>query len=120
MERFKACEKELKTKAFSKEGLNAATKVDPLEKEKEELCTWITDTVEALSLQMEKFEAEQESLQIASKKSKKMDSSKQERLNQVIHQIDRHKFHTTKLEIILRMLENGNLSNEDVFWLDFI
>ena len=114
MERFKACEKELKTKAFSKEGLNAAAKIDPREQEKDELCSWVTDTVDALNLQVEKFEAEQESLQIALKKSKKSDASKSERLSQVVHQIERHKFHMTKLEIILRMLENGNLSFEEV------
>ena len=44
MERFKALEKELKTKAYSKEGLNAATKMDPLEREKIELESWISDT----------------------------------------------------------------------------
>ncbi len=114
MERFKACEKELKTKAFSKEGLNAAAKIDPKEQEKEELCSWVNDTVEALSLQVEKFEAEQESLQVAMKKSKKHDTSKNSRLSQVGVQIERHKFHLMKLEIILRMLENGNLSFEEV------
>jgi CCR4-NOT transcriptional regulation complex NOT5 subunit len=113
MERFKACEKEIKTKAFSKEGLNAATKVDPREQEKEELCSWVTDTVEALNLQVEKFEAEQETLQLGLRKSKK-DSSKQEKMNQIAHQIERHKFHMTKLEIILRMLENDNISFDEV------
>jgi len=32
METFKAVEKEMKTKAFSKEGLSAAAKLDPKEK----------------------------------------------------------------------------------------
>ncbi len=32
MERFKVCEKEMKTKAFSKEGLGQATKLDPEKK----------------------------------------------------------------------------------------
>ena len=36
MERFKACEKEMKTKAFSKEGLSAAARLDPSEKAKVE------------------------------------------------------------------------------------
>ena len=34
MERFKVCEKEFKTKAFSKEGLSQAPKEDPKDKEK--------------------------------------------------------------------------------------
>ncbi len=104
MEKFKACEKELKTKAFSKEGLNAAAKIDPKEQEKDELCSWVNDTVETLSLQVEKFEAELESLLVSLKKSKKQDSSKSGRLEQVRLQIERHKFHIMKLEIILRML----------------
>ena len=36
MEQFKICEKDTKTKAFSKEGLAAANKLDPRELEKEE------------------------------------------------------------------------------------
>ena len=97
MERFKACEKELKTKAFSKEGLNAAAKIDPVEQEKEELCTWVNETVESLSMQLEKFDAELESLLVVVKKSKKNDSSKSERLDGVKLQIERHKFHIMKL-----------------------
>lgn len=41
MEKFKAIEKELKTKAFSKEGLNQNPKIDPEELIKEELGSWI-------------------------------------------------------------------------------
>ena len=36
MEKFKAVEKEMKTKAFSKEGLQQAAKQDPKEREKQE------------------------------------------------------------------------------------
>ena len=41
MERFKVIERETKTKAYSKEGLGAATKVDPKEKEKEDIINWL-------------------------------------------------------------------------------
>ena len=37
MEKFKAMEKELKTKAYSAAGLNAASKMDPEEIRKEEI-----------------------------------------------------------------------------------
>ncbi|KAJ3087210.1 general negative regulator of transcription subunit 5, partial [Quaeritorhiza haematococci] len=114
MEKFKACEKELKTKAYSKEGLSQSAKVDPLEKEKAELGGWVTETVDKLSTQVDAFEAEAEILQAAIKKSRKVDSSKAERLAQVEHQVERHKFHITKLEIILRMLENGALTIDQV------
>lgn len=49
MERFKIVERETKTKAYSKEGLGLAQKVDPAQKEKEEVGTWLT--VRSLALQ---------------------------------------------------------------------
>lgn len=42
MERFKVVERETKTKAYSKEGLGLAQKVDPAQKEKEEVGQWLT------------------------------------------------------------------------------
>lgn len=42
MERFKACEKEMKTKAFSKEGLSAQQKLDPKEVAKMEMSHWVS------------------------------------------------------------------------------
>ncbi|KAJ3318373.1 general negative regulator of transcription subunit 5 [Blyttiomyces sp. JEL0837] len=114
MEKFKACEKELKTKAFSKEGLQAATKIDPLEREKGELCHWVSETVDKLSTQVDLFEAEAEVLQGAVKKARKPDSSKVERLAKIEHSVERHKHHMSKLEIVLRMLENGDLPVESV------
>ncbi|XP_072536002.1 CCR4-NOT transcription complex subunit 3a isoform X3 [Salminus brasiliensis] len=44
MERFKVVERETKTKAYSKEGLGLAQKVDPAQKEKEETEQWLTVT----------------------------------------------------------------------------
>ena len=42
MERFKVLERETKTKAYSKDGLGAAAKVDPQAKEKSEMINWIS------------------------------------------------------------------------------
>ena len=42
MERFKVVERETKTKAYSKEGLGGAVKVDPKEKEKNEINSWLS------------------------------------------------------------------------------
>ncbi|KAI8810534.1 Not1 N-terminal domain, CCR4-Not complex component-domain-containing protein [Cladochytrium replicatum] len=114
MEKFKACEKELKTKAYSKEGLSLPGKVDPHEKEKLELGQWVTETVDKLATQVDAFEAEQESLQPTVKKTRKLDPAKQERLTQIDHHLERHKFHMGKLEVVLRMLENGNLTVDKV------
>lgn len=41
MERFKVVERETKTKAYSKEGLGAAAKLDPLTREKGEVSNWL-------------------------------------------------------------------------------
>lgn len=41
MERFKVVERETKTKAYSKEGLGAAQKLDPAQKEKDEITNWL-------------------------------------------------------------------------------
>lgn len=45
MERFKVVERETKTKAYSKEGLGAASKLDPAAKEKLEVVNWISVSV---------------------------------------------------------------------------
>jgi Not1 N-terminal domain, CCR4-Not complex component len=51
MERFKVCEKETKTKAFSKEGLGQALKMDPKEKARTEMREWLNSTVDNLNNQ---------------------------------------------------------------------
>ncbi|KAE8775486.1 general negative regulator of transcription subunit 3 [Hordeum vulgare] len=45
MERFKVCEKETKTKAFSKEGLGQQPKTDPREKAKAETRDWLNSVL---------------------------------------------------------------------------
>ncbi|TPX45571.1 hypothetical protein SeMB42_g00657 [Synchytrium endobioticum] len=114
MEKFKAMEKELKTKAFSKEGLSLPGKVDPEEAKRENLADWIRRTVESLQEMIDKLEFEQEQLLSTIKKTKKVDPTKQERLTSVEHLLERHKWHINKLEIILRLLENGNLTFDQV------
>ena len=42
MERFKVVERETKTKAYSKDGLGAAAKLDPLMKEKADTTQWLS------------------------------------------------------------------------------
>lgn len=91
MERFKVVERETKTKAYSKEGLGAGQKLDPQEKEKEECNQWIAvrsmdlslslfsrrkidfvfqEAIHELNLQIDKFEADIETLSAALKKKK--------------------------------------------------
>ncbi|CEQ39588.1 SPOSA6832_01111, partial [Sporobolomyces salmonicolor] len=112
MERFKACEKEMKTKAFSKEGLSAAAKLDPKEQQKLELCQWIQSMVEELSRQAEAAEAEIETIQNV--RAKKKDSDREARLEELERLNERRAWHINRLELILRLLENGNLATDPV------
>ena len=47
----KVCEKEMKTKAFSKEGLGQSAKLDPRERARSEIRDWLNATVDTLNLQ---------------------------------------------------------------------
>ncbi|KAI3993867.1 hypothetical protein MKX01_002880 [Papaver californicum] len=108
MERFKVCEKETKTKAFSKEGLGQQPKTDPKEKAKLETREWLNTVVGELESQIDSFEADIEGLSV--KKGK----ARPPRLTHLETSIVRHKAHIMKLELILRLLDNDELSPEDV------
>lgn len=55
MERFKVVERETKTKAYSKEGLGAAQKLDPAQKEREDISQWLNTSIENLNIQVRLF-----------------------------------------------------------------
>ncbi|XP_010906715.1 uncharacterized protein [Elaeis guineensis] len=108
MERFKVCEKETKTKAFSKEGLGQQPKTDPKEKAKSETRDWLNNVVGDLESQIDNFEAEVEGLSV--KKGK----TRPPRLTHLETSISRHRAHIIKLELILRLLDNDELSPDQV------
>lgn len=107
MERFKLLEKEMKIKAFSKEGLNQTIKLTPQEKEKTELVSWLKESVELLNSQVEAFEADLDRMG-ALKKSKSLEQHKTVEEHKKF--INAHKFHIEKLEVCLRLLENDQIS----------
>jgi len=109
MERFKVCEKETKTKAFSKEGLGQQAKLDPKERAREEARDWLNRVVDDLNGQQDEFEAEMEGL-AAAKKGK----SKPARLVHLEESVGRHKEHVTTLELILRLVDNEAIPPEDL------
>src|ERR1700761_8118525 len=104
MEKFKAVEKEMKTKAYSKEGLQAAAKLDPKEQEKADMSDFLAKMVEELERQIEQAEAEIDNLQVGLKKKK--DNSRAERVADQERRMDDHKMFISKLELVLRALEN--------------
>lgn len=120
MEAFKICEKETKTKAYSKEGLARARELDPEEKKRKETRDWLTEQLEAIQQMIEEAEAELEAASAAAasrgkrKKKKKQPtalSEEEEELNELIEQ---HQFHASKIEIIVRMLDNKSIAPERV------
>ncbi|KAI8617143.1 Not1 N-terminal domain, CCR4-Not complex component-domain-containing protein [Chytriomyces sp. MP71] len=112
MERFKACEKELKTKAFSKEGLLATQKLDPAERERMELADTLREVIERLETQIDAFEFEVEKLKTSM--GKKKDAAKSEKIAKFEHGLERHKHHIKMIEIVLRLLENAEIEAEQV------
>lgn len=97
-------------KAFSKEGLIAAARLDPAEKARRDMVDWIGTTTDELSQQIEVTEAEAEGISSKSKK-KNNDREKLAELEQVN---ERRQWHIGRLEIVLRMFENGQLSLDDL------
>jgi len=111
MEGFKAFEKEAKTKAYSKEGLQAAAaKLDPRQRAKQEERDWLNSTVETLSSQVEEFEAEIEEISGKNRKKSKVSP----RLSLLEDTVARHQLHVGRLEKMLRLLDNEVIDSENV------
>lgn len=111
MEGFKAFEKESKTKAYSKEGLQAAAaKLDPRQRAKQEERDWLNNTVETLSSQVEEMEAEIEEIHGKNKKKNKVSP----RLSLLEDTVARHQLHVGRLEKMLRLLDNEMIESDDV------
>ncbi|KAI5289024.1 general negative regulator of transcription subunit 5 [Ascosphaera acerosa] len=113
MEQFKAVEKEMKTKAYSKEGLSAAARQDPKDKEKAEMCDFLSQTVDTLQQKVEAMEAEEETIHASMKKGKR-DPAKMSRLADISRISERHRWHVGRLELLLRMLQNGNVETAQI------
>ncbi|XP_048762642.1 CCR4-NOT transcription complex subunit 3-like isoform X2 [Ostrea edulis] len=111
MERFKVVERETKTKAYSKEGLGAAAKLNPLVKEKSEMTNWLSQSIDNLNIQLDQFES---SLEMLTTKKKKMDKDKQDRFEELKGHMERHKFHLKQLETILRMVDNDAIPLDQI------
>lgn len=114
MEIFKAVEKEMKTKAFSKEGLSQNIKQDPKEKERDELCEFLSDQLDEITrILIEELEPEAGSLQAALRKKQK-DNSKADRLAEIENSTETYKWHESRIQLLLRSLQNGNVENDMV------
>lgn len=114
MERFKVVERETKTKAYSKEGLGAAQKLDPIQKERDEITNWLSCSIDTLGVQVDQFECEIEALQLVQKKGKKPDRDKTERGEHLKNRVEKHRYHVKQLETLMRMLDNDTVTVDQI------
>lgn len=112
MERFKILEKEMKIKAYSKEGLNLSTKLTPQEQQKADLIFWIRESLETLNSQIELYEAEIDSIKLPKRKQGK--SEENENVLKNLCKIEKHRMHIEKLELCLRLLQNDQIQPSKV------
>lgn len=112
MEQFKAVEKLMKTKAFSKEGLSAQAALDPREKAKSESSDFLGTQIELLEQQKEALEAEREAMGSVKKGKKSKENAI--RVIEIEAIIEKHKWHQGKLELIRRALVNDSVEPDDV------
>jgi CCR4-NOT transcription complex subunit 3 len=109
MEQFKVCEKETKTKTYSKEGLARESRMDPEEQAKHEVNIWIGDLVERLQQLVEDRDVEIERL--CTGKGRKTNKNI---IEQFQGYVLNHKYHISKLEGIMRLVNNDRLDTDSV------
>ena len=109
MEQFKVCEKETKTKTYSKEGLAREDKLDPLEESKLNTTSWLQEYIEKLKRLVEDTDFEIERLSTG--KGKKTNKSQIEKLKE---HITNHRNHISKMEGIIRLVNNDRLEVDTV------
>ncbi len=110
MERFKAFERESKTKPFSLIGLAMSDRLDANEIRRQEKRETLEEFVERLNGQSEAFRAEWEELSAKKRKSRE----ESDRADMLKRYIDWHAFHISSLEQILRKLDNGVIDPDDL------
>ena len=109
MERFKACEREMKTKAFSKEGLQLqASKKDPKERARNEARDWLNSSIDELNSQIDNFEADMEGLSV--KKGK----AKPAKLIQLESFVNKHREHIKCLEQLIRLVDRKEVTPDEI------
>jgi CCR4-NOT transcription complex subunit 3 len=106
MEQFKICEKDTKTKAYSKEGLARDSKLDPKEALREEKRNWLNESLDKLNDLVDSVEAEREKVLGSAKGNK---NKNKEALEKFDNRVQKHKWHMAKLELIIKLLDNEDL-----------
>ena len=118
MTKFRECEKETKTKAFSKEGLKQPSKQTPqdvcdvcdlnLKEKREEVQNEFRKQISELKKEIEDCECEEKR-----EKNRKRNAN-QELIQKLEMYIKNHHEHITNLELVLRQLDNHIINPYDV------
>eukprot|EP00756_Hemistasia_phaeocysticola_P011352 Hpha_TRINITY_DN15110_c4_g4::TRINITY_DN15110_c4_g4_i1::g.127169::m.127169/K12580/CNOT3, NOT3; CCR4-NOT transcription complex subunit 3 len=109
MEQFKACERDAKIKTYSKVGLSLPHREDPEEAAREKTREWLNTQLCELNTQLEQAEVD-----IGGSRKKKGRSAAIAAASGVGERIIRHRFHIGKLEQLLRLLDNEQVTPEDI------
>lgn len=104
MEQFKICERDTKTKAYSKEGLARDARLDPKEALREEKRNWLNDCLDRLQDLNNTVEADKEKLSNAKGKAKNKDE-----LGRLENRLQKQKWHMAKIELIIKLIDNEEL-----------
>ena len=97
MEAFKACEKETKTKAYSKEGLAKAARLDPEQQKRADSRKWVEELKRKLEQQTEELEAEVEEMS-ATKRGRQQNS---EEIETKVALQDDNKWHCERMDVVM-------------------
>ena len=74
---------------------------------------WLSDSIDRLNVQMDKFESDVEANTLALKK-KKSDKEKMEKIDELKDRLEKHRYHVYQLETLMRMLDNATIAVDDV------
>ncbi|KAI3378779.1 hypothetical protein SNEBB_010413 [Seison nebaliae] len=112
MEQFRAEEKQLKRKPYSKEALDKGLgeKSDRINNEKMQIDEWLHQTIKELKVQHEKLEAEYE----VSKRRRGRGDKDKDKLPKIKNRMTIHHNHIDSLEKILRLIDNDAIDIEEV------
>ncbi len=93
------------------DGLAAARDASPGTRAKMDVRDWIEQCLESLQTQKDSIEAELEVIRSKQKKNSKGPTEREVELDTLR---ERHNYHVSRLELTLRLLDNDNLSVDDI------
>ena len=108
MEKFKAYERESKTKPFSYMGLQMGEKLDASDIKRQEKREEIEEFVATLQQQLDAYQVDWETISARKKKSD------QPRLDDLKKKTTQHGYHLLNLELLLRKMDNEDVELDDL------